>query len=85
MSATIAATSRTEPWSAVTRFSENIPMNGSTNGWVMLKTNCTTSLPRLATSSSRMMRRISATCRIPNSERHDAGGVVVAPPGPDAT
>ena len=37
MSATIAATSSTEPWSAVTRFSENIPTNGSTNGWVMLK------------------------------------------------
>ena len=37
MSATIAATSSTEPWSAVTRFSENMPRNGSTNGWVTLK------------------------------------------------
>ena len=44
ISATIAATSRTEPCEAVTRFSENIPRNGSTNGWVTPRMNPTTPL-----------------------------------------
>ena len=59
-------------------------MNGSTNGWVMLNTKCTMSLPGLATSRSRMIRRIRRTCRIPNTKvtMRDAS---VAPPGPGAT
>ena len=73
--------SNTEPWSAVTRLSENMPRNGSTNGWVTLKMNWTTSLPGLATSSSRTIRRIRRTCRMPNA-KVTIRAASVAPPGP---
>ena len=58
-----------------------MPRNGSTNGSVTVRIAATMSLPWFATSSSRMMRRISSACSRPKANV-TIRLAVVAQPGP---
>ena len=79
-SATSAATSKTL-LSAFTLSSENMPRNGSTNGSVTPRIRPTMSLLWLATSRSRMIRRMMSACRMPKAKVMMRMPVTV-PPGP---